>query len=78
MGDPTSFTFLWPTMLWLLVAVPLEQVAPGTDCDQRRQTETSDQRRGDGTEDRTRAVINLGVLRELCTCNRADDVLDHA
>ena len=23
MGDPTSFTFLWPTMLWLLLAVPL-------------------------------------------------------
>ena len=23
MGDPTSFTFLWPTLLWLLVAVPL-------------------------------------------------------
>jgi len=23
MGNPTSFTFLWPTMLWLLLAVPL-------------------------------------------------------
>jgi len=23
MGDPTSLTFLWPTMLWLLLAVPL-------------------------------------------------------
>jgi Ca-activated chloride channel family protein len=23
MGDPTSFTFLWPTMLWLLLALPL-------------------------------------------------------
>src|SRR5512137_165773 len=23
MGNPTSFTFLWPSMLWLLLAVPL-------------------------------------------------------
>ena len=23
MGNPTSFTFLWPTLLWLLLAVPL-------------------------------------------------------
>ena len=23
MGNPTSFTFLWPSMLWLLLAIPL-------------------------------------------------------
>jgi Ca-activated chloride channel homolog len=27
MRDPTSFTFLWPTMLWLLIAVPLLMLA---------------------------------------------------
>lgn len=26
MGNPTSFTFLWPTLLWLLLALPLVMV----------------------------------------------------